>query len=242
MHEFETFVYLDMEKTGSTFISQILNKFSVEKRRRQLHHRPMEADYDPTKFYFISVRNPLDAYLSLYSFGCQSQGKVMARMRNQGLGEFYDGTAEGFAGWLGYVLKPKNADTLRDGYHTIADGRIAQLLGLQSYRYLRLAVPGADELLADCRSEDDIRAIHSARKVPTFAVRYEWFLYDLCDLLSGPLRYAITDLDEALDYVRDARPVNTSDRVDGKAGFTLRKRLKRQMREREWLLSEAFDY
>lgn len=243
MHEFESFVYLDMEKTGSTFISRLLNRFSTETRQRQLHHRPLDTDYDPTKFYFISVRNPMDSYLSLYSFGCQEQGKVRGQLRKRGHGEFYDGTLEGFEAWLQFVLKPRNAKMLKDGYHSMADGRIAGLLGLQSYRYLRLAVPGADELLADCQSEDDIRRVHVERKVPSFTVRYEWFVYDLCELLEGPLRYAIADLDEALDHVRSARPVNASDRVDAdKPGFKVRKRLIRQMREREWLMREAFGY
>lgn len=243
MHEFDTFVYLDMEKTGSTFISKFLNAFSTETRTRQLHHRPMEKDCDPGKFYFISVRHPMDAYLSLYSFGCQAQGKVGARLRRQGLEEYYDGTLDGFSQWLRFVLKPKHADALKDGYHSMADGRIARLIGLQSYRYLRLAVPDAETLLQDCRSKDDIRDIYRRHKIPKFTVRYENFVEDLCALVEGPLAYAIADLPAALEHIRNSRPVNASDRVDAdNPDFRAGKKLRAKMQEREWLLNEAFGY
>jgi len=69
MHEFPNFVYLDVEKTGSTFIMTLLDEFISAPVVRREHHMPMEADCDRSKRYFISVRDPLDAYISLYSYG-----------------------------------------------------------------------------------------------------------------------------------------------------------------------------
>lgn len=243
MHEFETFVYLDMEKTGSTFISRMLNDFSKETPQMQAHHKPVDADFDPKKFYFISVRDPLDSYLSLYSFGCQKQGKVYAHFRKRGFGDMYDGTAEGFNAWLRLMLKANNVLPLGDRYHKVADGRLAGLLGFQSYRYLRLAIPDAENLLADCRSEDDIRAVFKANKLPKFTVRHETFVEDLCRLLSGPLAYAMEDVDAALEHVRTAEPMNASERVDkGEEKFRVMKRLRTRLKEREWLMAEVFGY
>jgi hypothetical protein len=243
MHEFESFVYLDMEKTGSTFISRLLNKFAREPAQRQLHHRAMDADFDPKKFYFMSVRNPMDSYLSLYSFGCQQQGKVYARLRNKGHLEYYDRTAEGFGEWLSFVLKKRNADLLRDRYDVVADGRIAGLMGFQSYRYLRLAIPDAEALLDHCETEDDIRAVYEANKLPQFIIRHETFVADLCRLIEGPLKDKLNDVEGALDYARNTEPVNTSERVDkGETEFRIDDRRRRKMQKREWLLNELFAY
>ncbi|HWA91830.1 MAG TPA: hypothetical protein VG889_17460 [Rhizomicrobium sp.] len=241
MHEFKTFVYLDMEKTGSTFISRLLNKFSTEAPLVQSHHEPLGADYDPKKFYFISVRNPLDSYLSLYSFGCQEQGKVFARLRARGYQDLYDGTAESFAQWLTMVMKPMNAKMLGDMYNRVG---IAELVGLQSWRYLRLAVGDAEAKFKGCESQDDVRRIYEENKLPTFVVRHENFVEDLCKLIEGPLAYAIGDVEGALAYARETEPLNASTRVDkkGDEGFRIRRRQKARLAEREWLMAELFGY
>lgn len=243
MQEYESFVYLDLQKTGSTFISNMLYEFSREPRLRALQHEPLGADYDRSKYHVISVRDPVDAYLSLYSFGCGKKGKVRAIFRRLGHDDFYDGTAQGFAAWLNFVLKPGHAKALRDGFDTIADGRLAGLIGPQSYRYLRLAVPDSQNLLAACDSVEDIRALHDSHKVADFVVRHERFADDLAALLKGPLRHAMRDLDAALAHLRAAKPMNASVRVDAKEpGFAIPVALRRKIRRREWLLYEAFGY
>jgi hypothetical protein len=232
-----------MEKTGSTFISHMLRDFSSEQELFYSHHLPMSADCDRGKFYFISVRNPLDAYLSLYSFGCQRMGKVYGHFRKRGHADFYDRTEEGFNEWLYFVLKPKNARPLGDRYNQVADGRIAELLGFQSYRYLRLAIPDAQELLGRCRTEEDIRTVFKANKLPKFSVRHERFTEDLCRVVAGPLAHAMKDVDAALEHIRTAEPRNTSVRVDkGDGKFRVKTRLKKRLEEREWLMAEVFGY
>jgi hypothetical protein len=243
MQEYESFVYLDVQKTGSTFICSLLYEFSREKRLRAEKHAPLGADYDPKKFHFISVRDPADSYLSLYSFGCGSMGKVRAVFKRLGHDRFYDGTEAGFTAWLKFVLKPANAGALRDGFHRTAGGRIAELIGPQSYRYLRLAVPNSRALLEDCASVEDIRALHQTRKAVDFVVRHERFAEDLTALVQGPLRHAIADVDKALEFINAERRINASVRVDaGEAGFAIPDRLRGKIRRREWLLYEAFGY
>ncbi len=243
MHEFETFVYLDMEKTGSSFISMLLRKFCAEQEIRFLHHNPMEADCDRAKFYFISVRDPLDAYLSLYSFGCQRQGKVRTQLRLRGLDDLYDRTTEGFHAWLSFVLNPTNADALGGRYAAIGGGALAALMGLQSYRYLKLAIPGAETVLARCATPDDVRAAHAANRLPTYTIRHESFTADLAELLRGKLAYAMADADGALRFVESARKINASRRVDaGEGDFALGDVLQARLWQREWFLRELFAY
>jgi hypothetical protein len=243
MHEFESFVYLDIEKTGSAFISQMLRRFSAEKEIRRDHHEPMSLLYDPSKFYFISIRDPLDCYLSLYSFGCEFEGKLSQRLEKADLGKFYKGTTEAFNNWLNFVLRPRNADMLGEGYNKVGHGRLAELVGFQTYRYLRLALPTCARLLAECDSTDDIRRVHAERKLPQFFVRHENFVENLCALFSGPLKNSLKDVDAAVAHVRSARPSNASHRVDkAKPDFALRERLQSEIRRREWFLYETFDY
>ncbi|HVV65792.1 MAG TPA: hypothetical protein VHC42_10000 [Rhizomicrobium sp.] len=87
MHEFPSFVYLGMQKTGSTFISTVLDKFCAEKGERKRIGRVSQT-LDGSRFYIVSIRDPLGSYLSLYSSGCES---------------LYDSTAEGFRDWLAFV-------------------------------------------------------------------------------------------------------------------------------------------
>src|SRR4051812_39466721 len=116
MYEFPSFVYLDVEKSGSTFIFQVFANYSSEKEILPDHHAPLPLDCDRSKFYFISIRDPLDSYISLYSFGCGDRGKMRTRFERRDLGHFYDGTTEGFNKWLQFTLKTKNREVVDGGY------------------------------------------------------------------------------------------------------------------------------
>jgi hypothetical protein len=243
MHEFQTFVYLAPQKTGTTFISAMLDQFSTEKEIRHDSHQPMGADYDPRKFYFISVRDPLDCYLSLYSYGSESRGKMRKKFSAEGAGDLYDGTMRGFNEWLNYTLKPKNAEAVDRVYSGMGDGNISDLIGLQSFRYLRVAVPDPSQTLAKCRSKDDIRALYKEKKLPTFFVRHETFKEDLCSLVRGPLAHAMTDVEAAEKFIRETLPINSSERVDiYHDEIKLRRAAHRKLVDREWFMHEEFGY
>lgn len=242
MHEFQTFAYLPVPKTGTTFISRFLERFSKEKLVRLESHQPMETDCDRTKLYFISVRHPLDAYISLYSYGSQKRGKMGRKLRKLGFGNLYDGTSSGFNEWLNYVLQPENASVLDRPFAKVGGGRVAELIGLQSYRYLRLALPGGEALLTDCRSQNDVREVHAHNKLARYTIRHETFTRDLCTLVRGPLSYAITDVDEAVSFIENTPPINSSRRIDEDQKIALEDRVKRAFVEREWFLREEFGY
>jgi hypothetical protein len=243
MHEFETFVFLDIEKTGTGFISTLLKKFSSEKEIRRDHHARMGPDFDPAKFYFISVRHPLDAYISSYSFGCLERGRLRTQLESQGHDHFYDRTTKGFNTWLRFVLNPDNVEILGGGFGHKRYGYLAGLIGYQTFCYLQLALPDARPVLAECRTKDDVRKVHEELKLPKFTIRYESFAADLKELLQGPLRHAIGDLDGALRFIDSGYRVNASKRVDKEAeDFELRGRLPERLREREWFLYEQFGY
>ncbi|HTT98939.1 MAG TPA: hypothetical protein VMF58_12880 [Rhizomicrobium sp.] len=244
MHEFQTFVYLGMQKTGTTFVSDFLNRFSTEKSIVHEPHRPVGLETDLKKFFFISVRDPLDAYLSLYSYGSEAKGRMRNNFVRDGIEKnFYDGTMDGFREWLNYVLRPKNAAQLDKPYAHMGGGHTCEMIGFQSWRYLRLALATPSASLAKCRTEDDVRALYKSDKLPRAIIRYENFIPDLVALVRGPLAYAISDVDAAVKFLETAPPMNASDRIDRYATeIFLEKRLARRLLEREWFLHEEFGY
>ena len=242
MHEFETFVYLDTQKTGSSFISYILSRHSSEKELLHSKHQPVGERYDPNKFHFISVRDPLDQYISLYSYGCQEGGSAFNRVQRSGNADLYDSTWRGFRRWLKFVLDLDNTAVLlkrRDyeprDYH--------QIIGFQTYRFLELALPDADSALHDCKSRDEIRAAFKAKSIPQFTIRHESFNTVLVTLLSTRLRNSIASLDDAMETVRSGWRMNASKRVDQfEDDPRLGPKVRNLLAEREWLLMELFGY
>jgi len=235
MYEFETFVYLDVQKTASTFIASVLEKYCTEGVIRKARHGGLGRDFDRAKLYFISVRNPLDQYLSLYSYGCKGYGQLFGLMCGRNRAELYDYTWRGFENWLEYVLDPVNEVLFEQGYRSAA-----RWIGFQSYRVLRLCVPNYPVEAKTRQSKNQLRRLYEETNVIQFVIRYETLQDDLCHLLANTLDYCMR-LPEALDFVRNSPPINPSERLDQYiAGRELRPRVKRLLDQREWLLGDLF--
>jgi hypothetical protein len=243
MHEFETFTFLDVQKTGSTFVSHFLTEFCTEEVLKYKKHKRVEERYDPNKFYFITVRNPLDQYISLYSHGCAGMGGLARRLRKRGHGDLYDSTWDGFRKWLRFVLKPGVSDMLDDEYGDDANAHVRELIGFQTYRYLELAMRTPLETLAECKTQDEVREAYKKTNIANFVIHHETFAQDLEELVTTKLRHAIRDIDGAIKHIREAPKLNTSDRIDAfETDPTLGNKLQEKLDEREWLLHEAFEY
>jgi hypothetical protein len=243
MHEFETFCYLDVQKTGSTFVSYLLTQCSTEKALIFRKHLRVEDRYDPNKFYFITVRDPLDQYISLYSHGCGGAGGLSRRLRKRGHGNLYDSTWSGFRRWIKFVMREDNAELLDDDYGSAENEALRELIGFQTYRFLELAMLEPLETLRRCKTRDDVRAAYKEKDIVDFTVRHEHFDEDMELLLTTKLRYAMKDADEAVKLLHETKRLNESDRVDRfeedpKMGHNVRIKLN----EKEWLLKELFDY
>jgi hypothetical protein len=236
MHEFETFVYLDVRKTGSTFINVFLRRFSAEEEVCRRTHKGMPADCDRNKFYFISVRHPLEQYLSLYAFGCQQKGQLFGTLRKKGCAHFYDRKQAGFRVWLDFVLREENAGLLGDGYGRHEN--VSELVGLQTYRVLKLALPSASRRLRKCRSREDARAAYNEHNLASYTIRTESLRADLKELVRTRLQGRIRNVDAAIRFIDQEPARNASPRMEDE--ITLDANQKRRIEEREWLLYEIF--
>ena len=109
MLEFEDFIYLDVEKTGSTTVRRFLRKFARSKVIYDNKHEPAQYRHD-NKLYIISCRDPLKQYLSLYAHGNAGKGRMRGRLRETNMAHVYDGTNEGFTAWLDLLLDPAGSE------------------------------------------------------------------------------------------------------------------------------------
>lgn len=243
MLEFETFAYLDVQKTGSTFISSFLRKYCGEELIVSKKHRLKNQNRVSKKFSFISVRDPLDQYISLYSYGCEKNGRLFRVLTENGFGHFYDTSWEGFSAWLAFVLDPGNVEKFDERYAEEGFAELNKLLGYQSYRVIKLAVPHAEEVLSKCTTREAISEAYEKNKIIGYTVRYESLRSDLAELVRTRLKDSMRDLPAALEYIEDSRARNTSTRVDkGETKNELSPELKLRLRDREWFMYEHFGY
>ena len=231
MIEFETLCYLQNQKTGCTFVETLLRKFCNEGIVRYEKHRAAPAR-KPGKFYFVSVREPLDAYLSLFNFGLDGKGELFERLGPAGHGHLYATGIDGFGTWLEFVLDAANAPLI----YPQRGVPLARDLGLMSFRFLRLAALGFEQTGASLQDKAAIRAFAKREQLVDTVIRYESMVPELQKLVKGPLRHAFADLPAALAWLEQSPRINASTRREGKQDLALPPGLLKKLHEREWYL------
>lgn len=122
MHDFHHLVYLDLQKTGSTFVSQFLNDTCLLRCEKEIKHGRITSDYRPDAYYFITIRHPLDQYQSLYRYGLDGKGGLYERIVKNSRGSIYKDGAGGFPAWLEFMLDPSSAKYFGEGYDAVRNG------------------------------------------------------------------------------------------------------------------------
>lgn len=236
MDEYPSVCYLDVQKTGSTFVSAFLREHLVEKRVRFAKHGRMRDGYDPQKLHIITCRHPLAQYRSLFRFGLEGQGMLRRALGAQGLARFYEAGEGGFAEWLDFVLAPANSEVLREGYARAPAG----LIGFQTFRFLALSFQKPLETLAPLKSREAIRTAWETKRIVGKVLRTETLNADLAALVETDLRPLLRDPDAAVRALRRAAPRNAT-RATGSAE-ALPDALGARLREREWFLFDVLGY
>lgn len=237
MLEFEDFVYLDVQKTASTFIKQFLREFARSEEVDHHRHMPVNA-YDPRKMYIISCRDPLSYYLSLYSFGCIGKGGLAIRLNKKNMGHFYDGTSEGFTSWLNLILDPQTSQQYLSG---LDRHRILDFVGVQTLRFLTLAFPAPLEMFNTLNSKEDVLARLKTDGLMDVLVKTETLTSDLAALTSGKHGAMFKDSAAAERYLAKGKKKNRSAKLDIDLA-ALPPRILSLVGEREWLFFEALGY
>jgi hypothetical protein len=237
MLEFEDFVYLDVQKTASTFIKEFLREFA---RGAEVdHHRHMPVNsYNPKKAYIISCRDPLSYYLSLYSFGCIGKGGLAIRLNKKNMGHLYDGTADGFTSWLNLILDPQTSQQYLSGFDK---HRILDFVGVQTLRFLTLAFPAPLEVFSTLNSKDDVSARLKTDGLMDVVLKTETLTSDLATLTSGRYGGMFKDPAAAERYLAKGKKKNRSAKLDIDPA-ALPPEILSLIRDREWLFFEALGY
>lgn len=242
MHDFGAFCYLDVQKTGSSFVSAFLAR----------HCRPMEVAHlkhtvvsDPAtvragKFFFISARDPLDQYRSLYAFGVQGGGRLRARLAEVGHGvETYDGTSAGFARWLEFVLDPGNHALL--ARHFLPNE--AALYGLQTHRFLQLSFLKPRRVLKSFCSREDVLAAYAGRRLHDTVLRQERLNADVAALVDARLGRFMADPAGAKRELEDAPSrVNALANSSGSLDLGIDAATRAKIVAREWFFHAVLGY
>ncbi len=232
MMDFETICYLENPKTGCTYVGEFLRIFCADRLLRFRKHVMVRAVKD--KFYFLNVREPLDLYKSLYSYGLDGAGGVYTRLARAGHAGLYEHGAAGFVPWMQFMLDESRASLVDPDYSS----QTARRIGLASYRFLRLTSP---VYWRDPSAfQGNIMQTYEAHSIINAVVRFESLTADLGNLVEGSLRQSMRDVDGALAWLRDSPPINQSGRGDRESLPDLPAEVLDRLREKEALIYQLF--
>lgn len=237
MLDFGPFCYLDLQKTGSTFVGRFLRSHINLDLIAYKRHKPFpyNPERDSNKVMFITVREPVQTYQSLYRYGSSDRGfaKRLKRLRPD-LTDLFDGQESSFLEWLECMLDPEFADALPDGYNKTKAGNF----GFLTHRFLKLAIEKPARHLKQWRSVDDVRKGYAKHRLPLIILKNETLNEDLSQLAQNQLRPYIKDLGAALESLSiKTKRVNAT---DASQVFNIPPALEAKIHDREWLLYEQF--
>jgi hypothetical protein len=238
MLEYENFVYLDVQKTGSTFIRLFLREFAATDEIAGNKHRTVDKRIGG-KLYIISCRNPLQQYRSLYTFGCLGKGKMRTRLENKGMLHLYDGSPTGFSGWLELVLTPSTSRKYLSGFdnHELLD-----VVGVQTLRFLRLALPSYRGAFDELKSKEDVLNAFQHDGLCDVLLKTESLNSDLLNLATGPHAALFKNTASAESYLTDRPKKNVSTEKFDIDLTALSPEILLLAQQREWFFFEALGY
>ncbi|MBL0374778.1 hypothetical protein JJB09_22450 [Rhizobium sp. KVB221] len=151
MIEYEKFIYLDMYKTGSTYVVSLLNKLMAGKPVRSFRHAPLTKGrpffWKQGKFAFATVRNPWDWYVSMWAYSIQQPNVLFFRdvrkvLGDEGAKKLFDpeNPKESFAVWLKSLNDPDFLKAVMTD-HPYSRSPLNKFLGFYSYRFIRVTTP-----------------------------------------------------------------------------------------------------
>jgi hypothetical protein len=165
MDDYGSLVYLDVQKTGSTFVREFLAQCCTLPQVGFARHAPV-AERRPESTYFTTVRHPLAQYTSLYRFGMTGKGGVFGRLNRAGRADLY---AEGFSAWLSFLLEESNARFLDREYAAVAGSGI----GFMTFRFATLAVPDGRNRMPALVRTGTLASTYEAEALATDVIRTE---------------------------------------------------------------------
>lgn len=146
MIEYQNFIYLDVYRTGSTHIINLLDTVCEEPMVRKLRHMSLTLGrphgLTSGKLVFATVRNPWDWYVSLWAHGAGGKSAIRrnlsAHLDQKELAALYDrnDSSASFRRWLKTMHDPVVLNKVMKEF--LPQSGLAGTIGLYSYRFLRV--------------------------------------------------------------------------------------------------------
>lgn len=180
MHDLGKLVYLDLQKSGSTFVSRFLNETcTLPLVKAWKHGRIGRWDYRRDAFYFITIRNPIAQYSSLFRYGLDGRGGLYERLAEAGKADLYQNSSRAYNQWLRFVLDFKNAGLLGEDFERIPE---EFNLGLLSYRYVMLSMVRPEKTVLKKPKGVDLLQFVKEKSIVDYVIRSEQLNEGLLEL------------------------------------------------------------
>ena len=262
----DQFVFIELHKTGSGYIKQVLGElFEGEKRGK---HNPASSIHLQSHRTFIgSIRNPWEWYLSLWAFGCDQRGGLYrevtgsphspagaeidlpswehqnsqtrpASTHQEAWKRYYSDVhcSSNFREWLHMIHDQEYWNDVGEGFGFSA---VSQVCGLMTYRYLTLFCKNQEaQEFRTIGSSDELHAYELRNCYIQYFVRTEHLADDLILALSAS---GIVLSREDKKILRTSPPKNVSSRTKSVAEYYDLETLK-LVSERERLIVDRFGY
>lgn len=237
MQDYGSFCYLDVQKTGCSYVIEFLSKCSKIPIVKKNKHAPIEMDYDSRKTYFISVRHPLATYTSLYRFGCDGRGALMKRIVSRSGQNFYTNNESGFFKWLDFVIDSQNASLFEEEEFA----PLANLgIGLVSFRFVKLSLASPSDKLSAVNTIEEFENIYKTHNIAKIILKNETLVSDLQEKL-------IPNLEEYLDTQKCRAFLGNSTRVNASKSTGINSKtildypsLKTLLEREQWLIRNFY--
>ncbi len=235
MIDFGKIVYLDVQKTGSSFVARFLRECTALPELGRQRHAPAKARRADA-FYFTTVRTPLAQYISLFQYGLQGRGGMVQRFRDAGMSDYYQPNTAAFERWLGFMVNAENASFFGTRY----SNTLPHMIGLQSYRFLALSFIKPGATLRSAQTKDDLRALYARKKLHSHVIKTESLNQDLENLLDSEVGALFKPREQVVSYLQNAKRAKKSMAVAGFQPDKTSPELINEVKHREWFLYENF--
>jgi len=235
MIDFGKIVYLDVQKTGSSFVGRFLRECTELPELGRHRHAPATARRADA-FYFTTVRNPLAQYISLFQYGLQGRGGMVQRFRAAGMVDYYQPSTAAFERWLGFMIAPENAGFFGVRYRNT----LPHMVGLQSYRFLALSFIKPGPTLRTAKTKGDLRALYARKKLHSRVIKTESLNQGLENLMDSEVGTFFKPREQVVSYLQNAKRAKKSAAVAGFQPANISPDLINEVKRREWFLYENF--
>lgn len=230
MHDFGKIAYLDLHKSGSTYVSRFLRSCCTLEEVRFQKHDWVRDDYNPGCFYFISIRNPVGLYSSLYRYGLERKGGVFHRLEHLNLQNCY----ESFNSFTRLLLDEDAASSIDPEYTT----EIAQQIGFMSFRFMMLSLQYPRHQIGNAvRDGQPIRSLEK-NFITSLELKSEELADDL-RTLAMDIRPQYFDREKAARFLDENARINASS-VPEESNDALTDDLRQIMSAKEELLMSRY--